>query len=98
MISFQDSGVRRNNRVPRRELMRIGGLSACGLTLPQLLSGSVVHGAEGAIRPSGGRAKSCIVLFLMGGVPQQSTWDPKPDAPQEVRGQVSPIEIGRAHV
>lgn len=91
MISFQDSGVRRNDRVPRRELMCIGGLSACGLTLPQLLSGSVVHGAEGAIRPSGGRAKSCIVLFLMGGVPQQSTWDPKPDAPQEVRGQVSPI-------
>jgi hypothetical protein len=38
-----------------------------------------------------GRAKSCIVLFLMGGPPQHSTWDPKPDAPTEVRGEFGPI-------
>jgi hypothetical protein len=44
--------------------------------------------AEGS---SFGRAKSCIVLFLMGGPPQHSTWDPKPDAPAEVRGEFGPI-------
>src|ERR1700681_70016 len=33
-----------------------------------------------------GRAKSCILLFLVGGPSQLETWDPKPDAPAEVRG------------
>ena len=42
-------------------------------------------------RPAFGRARSCIVLFLMGGPPQHSTWDPKPDAPAEVRGDFGPI-------
>src|SRR3954451_9610468 len=37
------------------------------------------------------RAKRCILLFLMGGPPQHSTWDPKPDAPPEVRGEFGPI-------
>jgi hypothetical protein len=64
----------------RRELLRVGGLSALGLSLPQLLAA-----------PRQGRAKSCIVLFLMGGPPQHSTWDPKPDAPPEVRGEFGPI-------
>src|SRR4029079_10779723 len=35
--------------------------------------------------------KSCILLFLMGGPPQHSTWDPKPDAPEDVRGEIGPI-------
>src|SRR5206468_718105 len=39
-----------------------------------------------------GSAKSCIVLFLMGGPPQHSTWDPKPDAPAEVRGEFGPTD------
>ena len=41
--------------------------------------------------PRGGRAKSCIVLFLFGGPAQHSTWDPKPDAPVEVRGELKSI-------
>ncbi len=40
----------------------------------------------------GRTARSCIVLFLMGGPPQQSTWDPKPDAPAEIRGEFGPID------
>jgi hypothetical protein len=42
--------------------------------------------ATGGPRP----AQSCIVLFLMGGPPQHSTWDPKPDAPPEIRGDFGP--------
>ena len=38
-----------------------------------------------------GKAKSCILLFLMGGPPQHSTWDPKPDAPADVRGEIGPL-------
>lgn len=42
-------------------------------------------------RSSFGRAKNCILLFLTGGPPQHDTWDPKPDAPSEVRGEFRPI-------
>jgi hypothetical protein len=62
------------------------GLLGAGLSLPQLARGAGVAG-EGSF----GRARSCIVLFLMGGPPQHSTWDPKPDAPAEVRGDFGPI-------
>jgi hypothetical protein len=71
----------------RREVLRVGGLTALGLTLPDLLRARAGHHPAG-----GGRAKRCIVLFLMGGPPQQSTWDPKPDAPPEVRGEFGPID------
>src|SRR5215212_933560 len=73
----------------RREALRVGGLSALGLTLPDLLRtrAETRNAASG-----GGRAKSCIVVFLMGGPPQYSTWDPKPDAPPEVRGEFGPTD------
>jgi hypothetical protein len=38
-----------------------------------------------------GKAKSCIVLFFLGGPPQHETWDPKPKAPAEIRGDLKPI-------
>lgn len=96
MLSIQSAGIRLCDRITRREVMRIGGLGACGLSLPQLLHGQSAHaneaGVHAVVRPSTGRAKSCIVLFLLGGAPQQSTWDPKPDAPAEVRGQIGSID------
>jgi len=64
----------------RRDWLRIGGLSAFGL------SGLKVANAQRETA-SFGKAKSCIVLFLMGGPPQHETFDPKPDAPVEVRGE-----------
>lgn len=75
----------------RREWLRVGGLGALGLGLPDLLSGRLRAG-EGK-QPSGsfGKAKSCIILFLSGGPPQQETFDPKPDAPAELRGIFGPI-------
>src|SRR5205823_2119332 len=54
--------------------------------LPRLLSARTP-----APSASFGQAKSCIVLFLLGGPPQHETWDPKPDAPSEVRGDFKPI-------
>jgi len=68
----------------RREWLRIGGLSAFGLSLPTLLNAR----AAGA---TSGKAKACIVLFHLGGPPQHETWDPKPDAPSEIRGEFKPI-------
>jgi hypothetical protein len=47
-----------------------------------------IAGVKGA---AFGRAKSCVILFLAGGPPQHETFDPKPNAPLEVRGPLSPI-------
>jgi hypothetical protein len=66
----------------RREFLRAGSLGLLGLTLPQLVQ------AQSAPRK---RAKSCILLFMWGGPAQQDTWDLKPDAPAEYRGEFRPI-------
>lgn len=71
--------------------MQIGGLSALGVSLPQLLHRSVQAKPIEEASPGFGRAKSVIMLWLLGGPPQHETWDPKPDAPKEVRGDYRPI-------
>jgi hypothetical protein len=93
MLSIRGDGTRLCDRVTRREILRVGGLSALGLSLPQLLGNGQGFAAEQstAEKIQKGSAKSCIILFLMGGPPQHSTWDPKPDAPAEVRGDFKPI-------
>ena len=76
----------------RRDAMIRLGLSALGaLTLPGLLR---AEQAAGVAPVAGHRAtaKSCILLYLWGGPPQQDMWDLKPDAPEGIRSQFSPIE------
>src|SRR5262245_59375563 len=70
----------------RREWLRVGGLGLGGLALPALLG----NRAAASPAPSG-RAKGVIAFCLLGGPPQHETWDPKPDAPAEVRGVYKPI-------
>jgi hypothetical protein len=82
----------------RRDALYVGGLGALGLTLPALWAGQAKAATAPIIRPSGGKAKSCIILFLMGGPPQHSTWDPKPSAPADVRGEIAPIATNVAGV
>ena len=60
-----------------------------GLGLPDLLAARDARAA--APLPSFGRATRCIFLFMWGGPSQLETWDPKPDAPREVRGEFRPI-------
>jgi hypothetical protein len=64
----------------RRDFLRVGGLAFAGLNLPRLLA------AEGTRKDV-----SCIVVFQNGGASQLDTFDPKPDAPGEVRGTTKPI-------
>ncbi len=88
MFSVFDRPTRLCDGWNRREWLRVGGLSALGLGLPEWLQSRAL--AE-PVRGSFGRAKACIVLFLLGGPPQHETWDPKPDAPEEVRGPFQAI-------
>ncbi len=72
----------------RRDLLHVGSLGMLGLSagIPR---GRVLAGPSdpNQNRSSFGRAKSCILLFLYGSPSQIETFDPKPDAPVEVRGE-----------
>jgi hypothetical protein len=71
----------------RRQMLRLGSTGLFGgLSLPGLLAAG---DASPAARPA--KAKSCIFIFLEGGPPQQDMWDPKPEAPLEIRGPFAPI-------
>jgi uncharacterized protein (DUF1501 family) len=67
----------------RREVLRAGSLGLFGLALPQLL-----HARKPAARR---QAKACILLFMWGGPAHQDTWDLKPEAPADYRGDFKPI-------
>lgn len=86
MFTLRATGARFCDGLSRRDVLHAGGLGLLGLSLPELIAS---RAAETTGRT--GRAKACIVLFLMGGPPQHSTWDPKPDATAEVRGDFKPI-------
>src|SRR5262249_29078476 len=87
MLTLSDRGPRLCDQVTRREVLRVGGLTALGLSLPELLRTRQMARASSSHRRP---ARSCIVLFLMGGPPQHPTWDPNPDAPAEIRGEFLP--------
>lgn len=68
----------------RREFLRVGGLGLTGLALPQLLASET--NAAPARRP-----KSVIYIVLNGGISHIDSWDPKPEAPIEFRGEFNTI-------
>ena len=77
--------------VSRREWLRIGGLSTLGLSLPALLQANSPAATVTPHASTFGRAKNVIYLFLAGGPSQYETFDPKPEAPAEIRGVFQPI-------
>src|SRR5690349_192596 len=93
MLRLLGPGTRLCDGRNRREILRIGGLGVlgAGLNLADLAAGAATSDRTAPVGMSFGRAKSCILLFLMGGPPQHSTWDPKPEAPAEVRGEFGTI-------
>jgi uncharacterized protein (DUF1501 family) len=82
----------RRHLVARRQTLTAGSLGLMNLTLPGLLAGRSAAANVGGATTRSGRAKSCILLFMWGGPAHQDTWDLKPDAPLDVRGQFQPID------
>jgi len=87
MLSIFDRGVRLCDGLSRREMLRVGGIGLGGLSLPALMQ----HRAQAAGNQPRAKAKSVILLFNTGGIPQHESFDPKPDAPAEVRGEFGTI-------
>ncbi|HEX5442295.1 MAG TPA: DUF1501 domain-containing protein [Pirellulales bacterium] len=77
--------------VTRRELLRVGGSAALGISLANLfrLKAEAAEGAGGG--PGWGKAKSVILLFLQGGPSHLDLWDPKTNVPDNVKSIFKPI-------
>src|SRR3954452_16819904 len=91
MLSLHDHPTRLCDHISRRELLRVGGLSVLGLSLPDLLRAEVARPRDRVHGSTFGRAKNVLFVWLQGGPPQHETFDPKPDAPAEIRGEFRPI-------
>src|SRR5437764_13472836 len=76
--------------ISRRSFLRVGGLTTLGLTLPGFLRLQSLR--AGSAQPDAKKkAMRCILLWMQGGPSHHDTFDPKPDAPAEVRGEFGTI-------
>ena len=83
MITFADSSP-----YSRRSFLQVGGLGIGGLSLSQLI-GWRASAAKAGIPL---KDKSVVFLFMHGGPPQQETFDPKMDAPAEIRSSTGEVK------
>lgn len=88
MLRFFSGPQRPGEHLSRREWLRIGGVAGLGWGL----AGRSAQAASSASNiPGFGKAKSVILIYASGGQSQLEMWDPKPDAPLEVRGEFQAI-------
>jgi len=95
MLTIPQRSVGRlcDGSLTRREWLQVGGCGLLGLSLPNILR---QQAAAAEVAKGGGRgwnqAKSVIFIFLQGGPPHLDLWDPKPDAPENIRGPFKKIQ------
>src|SRR4051812_848742 len=85
MLTISGSSRRYCDGLSRRSFLQVGGLALGGLALPDLLR------AEGKAGRGKSGHHSVIMVYLSGGLAHQDTFDLKPTAPAEVRGEFKPI-------
>lgn len=78
-------------RMSRRDVLRVGGSSMLGLTLGSMLQLRAENKTAHVGGAGWGKAKSVIMIYLQGGPSHIDLWDPKPDAPDNVRSIFKPI-------
>lgn len=88
MLSLLGSSRRLCDGLSRREFLTLGTLGAFGFGLADQGVLARERSAKGA---RFGQAKACILIFLYGSPPQHETFDPKPDAIAEIRGEIGSI-------
>src|SRR4051812_44968663 len=72
-------------QMDRRTAVQVGAVGLLGLGMNHLAG---LRECVGSPVP---RARTCIYIFLSGGLSQHDSFDPKPDAPAEIRGEFAPI-------
>jgi hypothetical protein len=90
MLTIGRAALRNCQGITRREILEVGGLGLLGFTLADSLRADAARKA-GPRTAKRGRELSCIFVFLEGGPSQLETFDPKPNAPADVRGPYGPI-------
>src|SRR5262245_61111380 len=91
MLTVLGRGVRLCDGLTRREALRVGGLGVSGLLWGHWLSARAAPSRDKKLPGRFGRAKACILVFNYGGPSHIDTFDLKPDAPKEIRGEFKPI-------
>lgn len=91
MIGLLGNPKRLCHGLSRRDLLHIGGLGAFGFGLADDLSLRSGRAAVGRNVAGSGRARSCILIYKYGSPPQHETFDPKPEAPVEIQGELKAI-------
>ena len=88
MLEFVSGAARNCEGMTRREAIKVGALSFAGLTLPGVLQAQAAAGAA-----AGGKKDiNCILIWLDGGPSHIDMFDPKPEAPAEIRGEFGAIK------
>ncbi len=85
MLTFLGMNRPCRTRISRRDVLQVGALSAAGLLLADLLR------RRALARSTWAREKSVIFIWLRGGASHLDSFDLKPDAPAEIRGEFRPI-------
>ena len=93
MPSESHAACLRCDGVSRRDFLHLGALSCLGLSLADLFRFQALADGQGQKRDL-----SCILIWLDGGPSHLETFDPKPDAPIEVRGEFKPIPTSVAGI
>jgi len=83
-ICLNRTPARRCDGASRRDFLRVGGVGALGLA-------SVLRAEASGSTAAGARAKSVILVYLGGGLSHHDSFDPKPDAPDDIRGKYKAI-------
>ncbi|MEA2632898.1 MAG: hypothetical protein QOE66_3117 [Chloroflexota bacterium] len=91
MFQLENGSSRSCDGVNRRHFLRVGSLAAFGLSLPDWLRAK-------AHASTSGKDVSCILLWLQGGISHIDSFDPKPDAPVEIRGEFGVIDTNVAGI
>jgi hypothetical protein len=88
MFNLYRGQVRDCECISRREILRIGGLGLAGLSLPGLLR---LESQAEASATGHREQRSVILMWMQGGPSHIDTFDPKPNAPAEIRGEFGVI-------
>src|SRR4029078_7835632 len=91
---FDRDTVRNCQGINRRELLRVGSLALGGLTLPGLFQSKALAASQGRMI----KDKAVVLLFLQGGPSHIEFFDPKMEAPVEIRSITGEVQTRLARI